>query len=323
MFTAPTGYWQTHVMPLHPQAQSVVDLMAALDTPPIETQTPEAARAARAALVQPSMLEVGAIRDLDADGVPVRLYVPPGAEERVTGALVWFHGGGWVLGSIEGHDDLCRELCLASGHRVLSVGYRLAPEDPFPAGLDDARTSLSWIAACAGRLGIDPGRLAIGGDSAGANLAAVITHDPPVTIRYQALVYPVTDATRGSDSYRRFRDGPFLTATAMAWFVEQYLSGELGDPGDPRVSPLLADDAALAAAPPTLVITAECDPLRDEGVEYARRLATVGVATSHVEFAGQIHGFLSMGDLLDDAHAARGLIGGALARALAAPDPSP
>lgn len=306
-------------MPLHPQARALLDLLAGLGAPPVETQTPEAARAARAALVRPSTIGVGAIRDLDADGVPVRLYVPPGEEDHVTGALVWLHGGGWVLGSIDGHDDLCRALCRGSGHRVVSVEYRLAPEDPFPAGLDDTRTSLRWIVEHADSLGIDPARVAIGGDSAGANLAAVVAHDPPVPLCQQVLVYPVADARGGSDSYLAWGDGHFLTASGMAWFVDLYLSGGVGDPSDPRVSPLLADTAAVAASPPTLVIVAECDVLRDEGVAYARRLSEAGVTTSLVEFAGQIHGFVLMADLIDDAHAARGLIAAHLARALASP----
>lgn len=304
-------------MPLHPQARSLIELFDSMDEPPIEEQDPATARAARVAAIRPSLVEVGEQRDVDADGVAARLYRPPTvSSDGLSGLLVWFHGGGWVLGSVDGHDDLCRALCVASGHRVLSVGYRLAPEDPFPAGLVDAIGSARWAHAHADELGVDPSRLAIGGDSAGGNLAAAVAQLAPVPLRYQVLVYPVLDARRNTASYRDNAEGCFLTATAMGWFVDHYLSGEQGTPDDPRVSPLLAPDEAVAASPPGLVITAQYDVLHDEGAAYAARLRENGVVTSHVTFHGQIHGFVSMADVLDDAHAARGLISAALAQAL-------
>ncbi|MEX2625323.1 MAG: alpha/beta hydrolase [Ilumatobacteraceae bacterium] len=304
-------------MPLHPQARSLIDLIDSIDEPPIEQQDPATARASREALIRPSAIEVGEHRDLDAGGVPARLYRPTTVSaDDLSGLLVWFHGGGWVLGSVAGHDDLCRALCVASGHRVLSVEYRLAPEDPFPAGLTDAINSTRWAHAHAADLGVDPSRIAVGGDSAGGNLAAAVAQLAPVPLRYQTLVYPVLDARRTSASYRDNAEGCFLTATAMGWFIDHYLSGGQGTPDDPRVSPALAPDEAVAASPPGLVITAQYDVLHDEGAAYADRLAANGVVTSHVTFHGQIHGFVSMADLLDDAHAARGLIGTALARAL-------
>lgn len=304
-------------MPLHPQARSVLDAIAAVGQPPIEAQDPATARAARAALVRASAIEVGEIRDLDAGGVPARLYRPPGAgADTVTGLVIWFHGGGWVLGSIDGHDDLCRSLCVRSGHSVLSVGYRLAPEDPFPAGLSDAIAGTRWAHDHAAEIGCDPNRLAVAGDSAGANLAAVVAQQVPFALRSQVLVYPVTDARAGTDSYRENADGLFLTAAGMRWFIEQYLSGGHGTVDDPRVSPLLAADETLAASPPTLVITAEFDPLRDDGRAYAERLATLGVQTTHVMFHGQIHGFCSMPEFIDDADAARALAAQCVATAL-------
>ncbi len=302
---------------VHPQVRALLELFDSLGQPPIETQTPAQARAAREALVQPSSIEVGEWRDVDAGGVAARLYRPPAiAPDDVTGLLVWFHGGGWVLSSVDGHDDLCRALCVASGHRVLSVEYRLAPESPFPDGLTDAITTTRWAHEHAADLGVDPDRLAIGGDSAGANLAAVVAQLAPVPLRHQVLVYPVTDARGETASYRENAEGLFLTADGMRWFVDLYLSGRQGTVDDPRVSPLLAPDEAVAGSPPALVITAEYDVLRDEGVAYAERLLAAGVPTSHVTFHGQIHGFVSMPELLDDAHAARGLLGATLARAL-------
>lgn len=304
-------------MPIHPQVRSLLDLLADMGQPPIEEQTPTAARAAREALIRPSTIEVGEWRDVDAGGVPARWYRPPNvAPDDTTGLLVWLHGGGWVLGSIDGHDDLCRALCVTSGHRVLSVGYRLAPEHPFPAGLDDAAVATQWAHAHAADLGADPDRVAIGGDSAGANLAAVVAQQASVPLAYQVLVYPVADARGTTASYTENGNGLFLTASGMRWFVDHYLSGGDGSVDDPRMSPLLATDAALGASPPTLVVTAEYDVLRDEGVAYADRLLAAGVPTSHVMFHGQIHGFASMVDLLDDGHAVRGLVGAALARAL-------
>ncbi len=307
-------------MPLHPETHALLEAIAATGPPPLETEDPVSARAAREALTRPSTIEVAEVRDLDADGVPVRLYRPPtpahDADGR-TGLLIWFHGGGWVLGSLDGHDDLCRSLCERSGHALLSVGYRLAPEDPFPAGLTDAIVATRWAAAQAEELGLDPARLAIGGDSAGGNLAAVVAQLAPVPLAFQLLVYPVTDARCATDSYRRFGEGLFLTAAGMRWFVDLYLSGGQGTAVDPRVSPLLAPDEAFAVCPPTLVITAGCDPLRDEGAAFVDRLLASGVTATHVEFHGQIHAFFSLPEFLADADLARGLAAQALATALA------
>jgi acetyl esterase len=315
--TALKGYCQTGEMPLHVQARSLLDAIERLDQPPIETLDPVVARADRAALVRPSIIEGVVMRDLDAGGVLARLYRPAHLGDHVeTGLMLWFHGGGWVLGSVDGHDDLCRVLALRSGHSVLSIEYRLAPEDPFPDGLTDAITSTRWAHEHATELGSDPARIGVAGDSAGANLAAVVAQLAPAPLRYQVLVYPVTDARRGSASYHEHAEGYFLTASGMAWFVEHYLAGHHGSEDDPRVSPLLASDEAFAASPPTLVVTAEFDPLRDEGVAYAQRLAAAGVTTSHVMFNGQIHGFISLPEFLDDAHAARALVAQAIATAL-------
>ena len=183
-------------MALHPQAQAVLDQMVALGEPPLEEDTPAAARARRAARIRPATELIHHRRDLDAAGVPARLYRP--SDEVGLGLLVYFHGGGWVLGSVDGHDDVCRALANRSGAAVLSVDYRLAPEHPFPAALEDALGALRWAHQHATELGADPHRLAIGGDSAGANLAAVVAQLAPVPLRFQLLVYPVTDARGGT-----------------------------------------------------------------------------------------------------------------------------
>jgi acetyl esterase len=212
-----------------------------------------------------------------------------------------------VLGDLESHDDLCRALGNRGGFCVLSVDYRLAPEHPFPGALDDAVAATAWAHDHATDLGCEP-IVAIGGDSAGGNLAAVVANRPTVPVVFQALVYPCTDARMGHHSYVENAEGYFLTSTAMAWFYDHYLSGGDGARDDPRVSPLLEDDARLASAPSALVITAEYDPLCDEGTAYADRLAEAGVTTSHVRFDGQIHGFFSMFGLLDDCRSAQAAV---------------
>ena len=301
-------------VPPTPQAQAVLDLIDSFGDPPLEESTPAEARALRRSRIQPPTIELAEIRDVDAGGVPARLYRP--SDGRELGLFVYFHGGGWVLGELDTHDHIARALAAESGDAVLSVDYRLAPEHPFPASLEDAVTTAHWVRENAAALGCDPARLAIGGDSAGANLAAVVTQRERVPFRLQVLVYPVADARAGSDSYVTQRDGPFLTADVMHWFIEHYLSGGAGARDDPRVSPLLASDEALAASPPTLVITAELDPLRDEGEAYAERLRALGVETTLTRYDGVFHGFVAFAGLIDDGRAALEQVAAALARAL-------
>ena len=215
------------------------------------------------------------------------------------------------MGDLDTHDGVARALALARGQAVLSVGYRLAPEYPFPAALVDALSAVRWAVDHAGELGCDTSRLGVGGDSAGANLAAVVAQRAPVALRFQLLVYPVLDLAMDTASYAEFADGPMLTGAAMAWFAQQYLSGGQGSALDPRVSPGRADDVALRQCPPGLVITAECDPLRDEGEAYAERLNALGVPTTVTRYRGMIHTFLSNFDVID---AGRGAVGEAGAR---------
>jgi acetyl esterase len=288
--------------------------MAQLDEPPLETCTPAQAREIRARRQRPSTEPIHSSRDLDAGGVPARLYRPN--EHDDLGLLVFLHGGGWVIGNLDSHDNLCRILANSSGHAVLSIDYRLAPEHPFPAALDDAVTATGWACSNAAAFGCSADRLAIGGDSAGATLAIVVGHLGVVPLRYQLLVYPATDLTCDFPSFSENAAGPQLTAAGMKWFIGHYLSGTSTSLTDPRVSPHFAADQVVAASPPTLMITAEYDPLRDDGDAYATRLAALGVPTSHVRFGGMYHGFFSLADFLDDGLAANRLAGAALGRAL-------
>ena len=288
--------------------------MAALGEPPLEACSPAQACDIRAKRQRPSTEPIHHTRDLDAGGVPARLYRPNDRDDL--GLLVFLHGGGWVLGNVETHDNLCRILANSSGQAVLSVDYRLAPEHQFPAPLDDAVTATRWAHANAASLGCSPDRLAIGGDSAGANLAIVVGHLAPAPLRYQLLVYPATDLTCSFPSFTENAEGPQLTAAGMRWFINHYLGATPTSVTDPRVSPHFAADHVLAKSPPTLLITAQYDPLRDEGDAYAARLAALGVPTSHVRFSGMYHGFFSLADFFDDAIAANHLAGAALGRAL-------
>ncbi len=285
-------------MALHPQTAALLVVMEQFNAPALETQEPTVARAGMEMMTAPSAVQLHEIRDLDADGVPARLYRPN--DRKDLGLLVYYHGGGWVCGSINTHDDVCRKLAQSMGHAVLSVDYRLAPEFAFPEPLNDCIVALRWAHAHASELGIDASRIAVGGDSAGGNLAAVVANLQPVPLKFQMLIYPVTDATRSSQSYKDNGEGYRLTAAGMKWFCDHYLSGSIGTPTDPRVSPLFADAPTLASAPPAIVITAEYDPLRDEGEQYAHRLIDAGVACSLTRYYGQVHGFFSMSHFVDD-----------------------
>ena len=285
-------------MALHPQTAALLVVMEQFNAPALETQEPIVARAGMEMMTAPSTVELYEIREVNADGVAGRLYRPN--DRKDLGLLVFYHGGGWVLGSMNTHDDVCRKLALAMGHAVLSVDYRLAPEFAFPEPLNDCIMALRWAHANAAELGIDATRIAVGGDSAGGNLAAVVANLQPVPLKFQMLIYPVTDATRSSQSYKDNGEGYRLTAAGMKWFCDHYLSGSMGTPTDPRVSPLFADATTLTSAPPAIVITAEYDPLRDEGEQYAHRLIEAGVACSLTRYYGQVHGFFSMSQYVDD-----------------------
>ncbi len=299
---------------LDPQAQGFLDRLRAMGAPAFGEQPVDEARRAMeegaAALfgpVDPVPYEDGTVPG-PAGPIPVRRYVPA---QGGPGCLVYFHGGGWVLGSIASHHGLCARLAAASGCTVLSVGYRLAPEHPFPAAVEDA-----W-AAVEGELGRAGGRpLAVGGDSAGGNLAAVCAlraRDRGLPLALQILVYPVLDAGLDTPSYRAFADGFYLTREGMRWFWAQYCPR--GDRLRPEASPLRAPDVSGVA--PALVITAGCDVLRDEAETYAGRLREAGVAVTLSRYEGLIHGFLRMPAVIDRARDALDEVAAALRRALA------
>lgn len=239
-----------------------------------------------------------------AGDIPIRIYTPEGVGPFPL--LVYFHGGGFVVGSIDGSHDLCRTLCWGAGCTVVSVDYRLAPEHKFPAAPDDCLAATRWAADHAAEFNADPARLAVAGDSAGGNLAAVtalrIRDEGGPPLCGQLLLYPVADYhTPPTPSYLANADGYLLTREMMVWFWGHYLS-HAGEADDPRAAPLRAPD--LAGLPPALVITAEFDPLRDEGERYAERLQAAGVPTVLLRYDGMVHGFLLFADLFDESRRA-------------------
>jgi acetyl esterase len=236
-----------------------------------------------------------------AGEIPLRLYTPVDARGDALPGLVFYHGGGFVIGDLETHDDLCRCLANGSGCRVVSVDYRLAPEHPFPAAVDDCWAATQYVAANARAFGIDAARLAVGGDSAGGNLAAVVAQLAKLSggpsIKFQLLIYPVTQlgSSHETVSMRENAKGYFLEKDGMDWFTRCYVA----DPAhrnDPRVSPLLCKD--LTGLPPAYVITAGFDPLRDEGKDYADALDKAGVSVTYVHYPSMVHGFFSFRSLV-------------------------
>jgi acetyl esterase len=291
-------------MPLDPDAQTLLDMVRLANRPAFETVSPAEARRLYAAgrpVLAPEPMPVAEIRDLTMPGpdcpLPLRLYRPVAG--RTLPLLVFFHGGGWVVGSLETHDTVCRHLAVRAECAVVSVEYRMGPEHRFPAAVEDCVAATEWAADNAAALGIDPGRIAVGGDSAGGNLAAVVAliardRSRP-RLSYQLLIYPATDAGMEHPSVARYAEGHLLTRATMRWFYDQYLRGP-EDVADWRVSPLRAPD--LADVAPAFVLTAGYDPLCDEGDAYARRLEAAGVAVRHRRIDGQIHGFIGNGKII-------------------------
>jgi acetyl esterase len=283
---------------LDPEIQLTLRLLKLAARPEFEElPVPEARAEIRreAALYSGAPLPVADVRELDVPGaegqLSARLYLPDGAGTPAP-LLVYLHGGGWVVGDLDTHDQPCRFLAREGGVRVLAVDYRCAPEHPFPAGLEDCLAATRFALEHADQMGADPARVAVGGDSAGANLATAVARllalEGGPAPAFQLLIYPVTDLSRKRESYRLFREGFFLTERQMDWYREHYLE----DPesaGDPRVSPILASD--LAALPPAHVVTAGFDVLRDEGEDYARLLRDAGVRVTSTREPGMIHGF--------------------------------
>jgi acetyl esterase len=288
---------------MHPDPAGLMALIRAAGRPPFETLSPVEARSAYAAsrnVVQLEPQEVAECRDLTIDGpggaLPLRLYRGAGTTAGTPlPCLVFYHGGGWVIGDLESHDALCRALANAAGCAVVAVDYRLAPEHRFPAAALDAQAAMTFVAREAAGLAIDPSRIAVGGDSAGGNLAAVVAlmgRDGmcPAPM-FQVLFYPAVDLAMTSDGYALITEGVPLTSGTMRWFVEHY-TPDAKDRLDWRASPLRA--ASLAGVAPALVVTAGHDPLCDEGQAYARRLEQEGVRVTALHLADQVHGLLTM-----------------------------
>lgn len=298
-------------MPLHPQAALAIKTAGDL---PANLSPPELRRAYSEQRVRmlPPALAVAVVRDVSipsADGPVAARFYRPQVDGVPVPLLVFFHGGGWMLGSVDSYDTVCRRLAVKGRCAVLSVDYRLAPETTFPGAVNDAYAATLWASRNAAELGVDPGAIAVGGDSAGGNLAAVLaqmSHDTgEFHVALQVLIYPCTDMSREYPSYVRNAFGYMLTRAAMNWFIETYVPNP-ADRLDERASPMLrADLTGLARA---LIIAAEFDPLVDDNEAYARRLRQSGVPTRYVCFAGMHHPFFTLGGYIDDAAKAEDLI---------------
>ncbi|MDQ1395227.1 MAG: acetyl esterase [Acidimicrobiaceae bacterium] len=296
-------------MPLDPQAQTLLDQLAAMGMPGLGEMGVEETRqmTEQMGTMGGPGPELASVEDRTVAGpngdVPVRVYRPAG--DGPLPVLVWYHGGGWVIGSVAGSDSTCRLLADKSGVIVVSVEYGLAPEHPYPGPLQDCFAATQWVSEHAAELGGDPNRLAVGGDSAGGNLAAAVSliaadrGGPPIA--FQLLVYPATDLLMTYPSVKENGEGYLLTEKSMQWFTGHYLSGEENNAKDKLVSPIYSDEDELAALPPALVITAEYDPLRDEGEAYGKRLQQAGVPVTIARYEGQIHGFFGLHGVLDGA----------------------
>ncbi len=309
---------------LDPQAQALLNLMIERGVPPTHTLSPQEARRfylERRSVTQPPPRDVAEMRDLSAPGahgpIPLRLYRPAGLASPAP-TLIYYHGGGWTMGDLDTHDSLCRDLADEGRCAVVAVDYRMGPEHRFPAAVDDVLAATRWLQAQAESLGLDAQRFAVGGDSAGGNLAAVVAlawrdAGEPIPLKLQLLIYPATDMRAVAPSHSHNGQGYLLTAETIAYFRSHYV--DPADYSDWRASPLLHGD--LSRLPPALVITAGFDPLRDEGRQYADALSAAGSPAQYVCFERQIHGFITMGRVLAEANTAVGLCGVALRRALA------
>jgi acetyl esterase len=287
-------------MPLDPAAVGLLEQLEAAGLPPLNEMSPADAREAAAGFAElgGEGEAVAAVENRTVPGphgtVPVRVYTPE-AGEGPRPCLVYIHGGGWVIGDPDMTDAICRAVANRAECVVVSVDYRLSPEHKFPIALDDCYAAVTWVAENAASLGVDPGRLAVGGDSAGGNLSAAVAlrarDEGGPALRLQLLVYPVTDRNFDTISYKENGDDYFLTRDMMVWFWDHYLTSD-ADGDNPLASPLRAPD--LSGLPPARILTAEFDPLRDEGEAYAARLTEAGVPVTHTRFDGQIHGFWTM-----------------------------
>lgn len=292
-------------MPLDPQAKMVLDFLSSRDTPSLEKLPLDQARLAFEKMSQMSCTPpppVTHIEDRQIAGpggqIPLRIYSP--FLEGTHPVLVYYHGGGWVIGNIESHDSLCRQLANQSQCIVISVDYRLAPEHKFPAAVEDAYAAVQWVANHAEEIHVDAHRIAVGGDSAGGNLAAVVClmakKESSPSIAFQLLIYPATGMSSDTNSHKENGEGYFLTKDLMTWFTSCYIQS-VEDLDNPYVAPLKAQD--FSGLPPAFVLTGEFDPLRDEGEAYAEKLRNAGVCVESKRYEGMIHGFICMDGFLE------------------------
>ena len=289
-------------MALYPIAKMILEQMEAAGAPQMSTLTPEEARVSTDVSSLAGIPEaVASVEERHIPGpagdIPIRIYTPQG--QGPFPALIYYHGGGWVIGNLDVVDVPCRQLANRTGCVVISVDYRLAPEHPFPAPAEDAYAAVEWVAANGEEIDVDSSKIAVSGDSAGGNLAAVVClmakDKGGPKISYQILFYPVTEHSYETKSYQENADGYFLTKDSMVWFWNHYLQQE-EDGKNPYASPLLAED--VSGLPPALVVTAEYDPLRDEGEAYAKKLLDAGVGVTLKRYEGLIHGFIWMSGAL-------------------------
>ena len=310
-------------MPLDPVIRALFEQMPQFGNSVVWEKSPQEARADYRKLCQfagPQSVAIGKTEDIEIPGpggpLPLRIYTPVAAGGESLPALVYYHGGGFVIGDLECYDALCRTLANESGCRVVAVDYRLAPEHPFPAAVEDCLAALQWVECHATELAVDPNRIAVGGDLAGGNLAAVTffgqgEQGQAAWAAFQLLIYPDIMVTRRAHALP-FGRGYFLDARAVDWFHDHYLP-QGTDLNDPRLSLIEAD---LAGLPPSYVVTAGFDPLHDEGTAYAERLKASGVHVDHVDYPTMIHGFFSMQGLIPLSGAAVAAAARAMKKAL-------
>jgi acetyl esterase len=311
-------------MPLDPVLKAFLDQVASLGGPKTWEMTPSEAREAFAGLMQlagPKDIPIGKVTNIAipaAHGeIAARSYAPVAASSEPLPTLVFFHGGGWVIGNIDTHDGLCRMIANGSGCRVISVEYRLSPESKFPGPVEDALDALEWVEKNAAQLGVDANRLAVGGDSAGGDLAAVAAQvakgkgGPKLT--YQLLLFPVTQIGAETTSLREYAEGYFLERKTLDWFYAHYLPTN-ADRKNPRISPLHAED--VSGLPPAYVMLAGFDPLHDEGLAYAEKLRAAGVAVTVADYPDMVHDFIYLQSVLPQASEALNAAAKALKDAL-------
>ncbi len=313
-------------MPLDPLVKAFLDQMQAVPGPKMSEAGPAAAREMFVGMMQlvgPKDVPVGRTENLTVDSpgakVPVRVYTPVAAGGNPMPALVYFHGGGWVIGNVETHDGLCRMLANEGGFKVISVDYRLAPEHKYPAALDDCFAALSWVMSNAADIGVDANKIGVGGDSAGGALAAEVAQlarqRGGMPLDCQMLLFPVTQIGDQTSSLREFAVGYFLEKETLDWFYDCYLPAG-ADKNDPRVSPLRAKD--LSGLPPAYVMLGGFDPLHDEGMQYVDKLRAAGVQVTVADYSDMVHCFVYLQAVLPQAHEALASAAKAVAKMFAA-----